>query len=335
MLEKPDLPDEILLAGVEREFGVRAASLEFLPLGADRHTAVYRLVDGGGAAYFLKLRLDEFDETSVAVPRFLSEHGVANVIAPYRTRTGRLWAGLSAPVGPARLILYPYIAGRDGYEVDLTDRQWVEFGAAVGRIHALALPPALQRQVRVEDYSPRWAARLGGFLGRLETCAGADPLAQQCAAFLAAQRPRILDLLARTGTYAQVLRALPPPTVLCHSDLHAGNLLIDATGRLYIVDWDAPILAPRECDLMYAGGGQFPAARSPAEEERLFYQGYGAVEIDRRALAYYRCARIVADLAVECELIFASAASAADRAREFRYMQSNFAPGGVLDIACR
>jgi hypothetical protein len=43
---------------------------------------------------------------------------------------------------------------------------------------------------------------------------------------------------------------------LCHSDIHAGNILIDVNDDFYIVDWDNPILAPKEHDLMFIGGGQ-------------------------------------------------------------------------------
>ena len=46
-----------------------------------------------------------------------------------------------------------------------------------------------------------------------------------------------------------------PDFIVCHFDIHAGNILIDDDGSLYIVDWDDPILAPKERDLMYIGGG--------------------------------------------------------------------------------
>jgi spectinomycin phosphotransferase len=328
MLEKPDLPDELLLSCLKREFGVRGAQLVFLPLGADRNTAVYRLT-GDNVVYFLKLRLGNFDETSVAIPSFLSGQGVTNVIAPQFTQAGRLWADLNA----YKLILYPFVEGRDGYEIALSDQHWAAFGAAVKQIHSLILPPALRRLVRVEDYASHWRDVLREFLEQIEAQTFQDPLAQQCAAFLASRREPVLDLIARAERYAQALRTCSLERVLCHADLHAGNLLIDNSDRVYIVDWDNPILAPKERDLMYAGGGQFANRRSPSEEERLFYQGYGRTQTDPAALAYYRYARIIEDLAVECELIFLSDTSGADRARQLRYLMSNFLPGNTIDIA--
>ena len=79
---------------------------------------------------------------------------------------------------------------------------------------------------------------------------------------------------------ARVLQARSPEFTLCHSDVHAGNLLIGADDAFYIVDWDSPILAPKERDLMFIGGGLMGAWRAPREEEALFYRGYGATRID-------------------------------------------------------
>jgi spectinomycin phosphotransferase len=36
---------------------------------------------------------------------------------------------------------------------------------------------------------------------------------------------------------------------------HAGNVVVGADNELTIVDWDEPILAPKERDLMFIGGG--------------------------------------------------------------------------------
>ena len=64
----------------------------------------------------------------------------------------------------------------------------------------------------------------------------------------------ILDLVQRAAYLAERLQGQPPPLVLCHSDTHAWNLLIDRRGKVYIVDSDNPILAPKERDLMFIGG---------------------------------------------------------------------------------
>ena len=121
--------------------------------------------------------------------------------------------------------------------------------------------------------------------------------------------------------------------VLCHADAHAGNILIDAQGALYIVDWDNPILAPKERDLMFIGGAQGFRGVTPAEEETLFYQGYGPAQIDPLALAYYRYERIIQDIAAFCEQLLLTGEGGEDREQSYGYLASNFLPGNTIEIA--
>ena len=277
------------------------------------------------------MRSGIFDETSVALPKFLSDQGSAHIIAPLATRTGQLWANLDN----FKVILYPFVEGRNGYEVDLSDRHWIEFGAALKHIHSVTLPSALSSRIQREAYSPRWREIVKTFLARIEDDVFDDPVAVKLAAFLQVKRREVIDLVERTERCAQTLQAHSPEFVLCHSDLHAGNILIAADGAFYLVDRAAPILAPKERDLMYAGGGQFGDARTPDEEERLFYRGYGPTPLDPNALAYYRYERIVEDIAVECEQIFSTAGGREDREQALRYLMSNFLPNGTIEIACQ
>jgi spectinomycin phosphotransferase len=331
MLEKPYLQDDKIIACVQAAYGLRVTAITFLPLGADLNTAVYRVTSDDGAVYFLKLRSGVFDETSVMLPKFLNDQGSAHIIAPLATSNGQLWANLDA----FKVILYPFIEGHNGYEVDLADQHWIEFGAALKRIHRVVLPPALSGRIQRETFSPKWREIVKNFMARIETDNDVDPVAAQLAAFLQSKRAEVLDLVARTERCAQALQDHSPGFVLCHSDLHAGNVLIEESGALYLVDWDAPLLATKERDLMYAGGGQFRDTRTPDEEERLFYRGYGLTQIDHTALAYYRYERIVEDIAVECEQIFSTAGGGEDRAQALRWLMSNFAPNGVIEIAYR
>ncbi len=351
MLEKPSLPDESIIVALQDEFGLRAAEVAFLPLGADQNTAAYRVVagdwtrdrtgdwtrdrtgdrTGDGRACFLKLRRGVFDETSVMLPKLLFDQGIPQIIPPLAARTGRLWAVL----GSFTMILYPYIEGRNGYEVALTDRQWVEFGAALRKIHTAPLPQALLRRIRRERYAPFWRQVVRLQLGQLDGCTYVDSIAKETAAFLKSKQENVLDLVRRAERLAQALQAHPPPNILCHSDLHAGNILVDASGAFYIVDWDDPILAPRERDLMYPGGAQGFIGHTPEEEEALFYQGYGPVRVDRRALAYYRYERIVQDIAIYSQQIFLTNEGGEDRQQALQYLKSNFLPNNTLEIAYR
>ena len=329
MLEKPDLSDERIASCLQDAYGLHRVQVAFLPLGADPNTAVYRVIANDDTMFFLKLRRGIFDETSVALPKFLSDQGIAQIIAPLATQSGQLWTSVDA----FKAIIYPFIEGRNGYVIDFSDRQWANLGTALKRIHTAGLPAALFGRIQQETYAPQGREIVKSFLERIEDDTFDDPTAVQLATFLKAKRDEVLDLVARAEWLSQSLQAHSPEFILCHSDMHAGNILIDADGALYIVDWDTPILAPKERDLMSVGGGLMGDWRTPKEEETLFYQGYGKAQIDPRALAYYRYERIIQDIAVYCEQLFLTNEGGKDREQALRYLMSNFLPNGTIEIA--
>lgn len=329
MLEKPDLADEKVVTCLQDEYGLTITQITFLPLGADINTAVYRAVTRDEIAYFVKLRSGPFAEISVLVPDWLYAQGIRVIIPPVATTVGELWASLD----DFRLIVYPFVRGRDGYETPITESQWRQFGTALRQIHAAAVPDALYPHIPQENYSAQWRDTVRQFLDSLTLNTYTDPIAAQAAEFLHGRRKQIGALVQRTEEMAQALRPQELPLVLCHSDLHAGNLLLVDGDGLYLVDWDNPVLAPKERDLMFVGGGQMKNWLTPKAEEALFYPTYGRVSVNATALAYYRYERIVQDIAAFCEQIFLTDAGGEDRAQALTYLQANFSPHGVLEIA--
>jgi spectinomycin phosphotransferase len=338
MLEKPAIPDESIIACLQAEYALDITRVEFLPLGADLNTAVYRLTAQDGTPWFFKLRSAYFDETSVLLPRLMADQGISQVIPPLPTRSGQLWGRLQAGVKTYTTILYPFIAGDNANAVPLSPQQWTEFGAALRRIHTLALPPHVQARIRREDFSPQWRKMVQDFLAQAADHLWDNPLEQDLASFLSAHQGDILGLLQQAEDFAAALRAQPPAFTLCHSDVHAYNLLLTPGGPLYIVDWDDPILAPKERDLMFIGGGQGFSGCTLEQEEDWFYRGYdglGQAPVDRAALAYYRFERILVDIAVICEQIFLSDDNRMDREQEVIWLKSNFDPGSTIEMAYR
>ena len=333
MLEKPDLPDERLVARLAAAYGLPLARVTFLPLGADVNTAVYRVEAADGAAgeraYFLKLRRGPFDDLTVALPAFLASRGLAAVIAPLPT----LDRQLATRLDPFTLALYPFVAGVDGYQAEISEAQWVALGAALKRLHSVRLPPAIRRALPREDYSPRYRQRVQAFLGRAQGSRFDDPLAAELAALLSAQAGPIQQLLAAAEALARQLPSQVRPLALCHGDIHNGNVLLSGATTLHIVDWDTALLAPKERDLMFVGSGLLGRQGKEAEEAAWFYQGYGPAQIDAAVVAYYRCERVVQDIDAFCQQILATTSDGQDRRQALRYLASQFEPRDVVAIA--
>lgn len=327
MLEKPDLPDVKIVDCLRNQYGLHLIHLAFLPLGADVNTAVYRVVTADETPYFVKLRRGVFDETAVTAPKFLSDQGIAQIIAPIATRAQQLWASLD----DFNLILYPFVEGHDGWDVDLSDRQWIDFGAALKGIHTAVAPPALRSSLPHETFSPQWREIVKTFQARVEEEIFDDPTAAKLAAFLKTKRDEISKLVGQAERLGLALQSRSLQFVLCHADLHAWNLLIDTSDTLYIVDWDTLTLAPKERDLMFVGAGM--GICDKAQQEALFYQGYGQTETDPIALVYYRYERIVQDIAAYCEQILLSDEGGEDREEGLQQLTSQFLPNAVVEMA--
>jgi Ser/Thr protein kinase RdoA (MazF antagonist) len=133
--------------------------------------------------------------------------------------------GASATVAGRALVVFPFVAGREG-----TDEDWVETARCLRRVHAttdLAAPVATMDEWCVDALRQRlqhpWIADRGEELARW---------------------------VDRLEGVIDAARHRPRPAVLCHNDIGPHNLLLDDRGLVVaILDWDYARLAPREHDL--------------------------------------------------------------------------------------
>lgn len=330
MLIKPDLKDETITECLKDAYGLDVAEISFLPLGADFNTAVYRITTSSQVDYFLKLRRGEFIDASVSVPKYLASFGIKQVIPPLTAKTRQLWTSLAS----FKAILYPYVEGRNGVETKLSEDQWVQFGAAIKKLHSTNIPNTLTSGTPREVFSSKWRETVKAFLMRIENEVFEEPVAVKMALFLKSKSSEILKLVERAEKLAATIQKQPLEYSLCHADIHGWNLIVDKEEALYIVDWDTLIFAPKERDLMFVGAGIWDSGRTTFTEESLFYQGYGQTKINLDAICYYRFERIIQDIGEYCEYIFLSDTGGDDRMQCFEHLQSVFLPNGAIERAC-
>ncbi len=328
MQQKPDLPETTIANHIQSGYDLKVTQVVFLPLGYDVHTAVYRVETSDGTLYFLKLRKGDFDPIAVLVPRYLSRDGIHTVISPLPTRSDQLFGKLKQYT----TILYPFIPGLNGYKVALTDDQWLALGQTLRSIHESRLPADLLKLIPKEIYDSRWRRDVSRFLDLVDRQSFTDPISNALAQFMRLQRGRISQMVIRAEALAGHLKQQAMEFVLCHCDAHPGNYLVASSGDFYLVDWDHPMVAPREHDLMFFSSG-VSGDPTQAYQERLFYQGYGPVEINQHALAYYRYERIIQDISEFCKQIFLSTYGHNDRQQSLDYLVGSFDPGNEVEAA--
>ncbi len=336
MRDDPGIDAGVIAACLADQYGIAVATVRFLPIGHDFNATVHEVTGRDGASFFLKIRSGPVHEPGLRTPRALIERGVRNILAPLPTRAGGLWCHL-AREGGATVVLYPFIRGKNAMVAGMTDAQWVEFGATLTAVHASGLERDLGGGciLPAETFGLPSAATVRRILDVVETTAfgvGATA-AVWFAAFWREQAGRIRAVLARAEELGRTLQGKTFDLVLCHADIHAANILVGDDGEIHLIDWDGPLLAPRERDLLFVVGSRIARRVTPREED-LFFAGYGRTVIDRDALVYYRYERIVEDLGEFGKSVFLDPAlGEAARAAEAGLGMSFFGPDGDIERA--
>ena len=330
--EDPGLGFDEISACLDTHYGLRVASVAFLPIGYDPNAAVYEVATGDGTAYLLKVRFGPVHEPGLLVPRALVDHGIRNVLAPLRTRSSELWCPLEGYPGYG-VVLYPFVSGENAMVAGLTDDQWQEFGSTLRDVHSSGLGERLRGRLPVEAFSLPSAAPVRRLLALVEETSFESAAATRFAAFLREHEGDIHRVLTRAKAMGRSLQTKSFEYILCHADIHAANILVGDDGRIHLIDWDEPLIAPRERDLLFVVGSKIARAVEP-REEALFFRGYGTVEIDPDALGYYRYERIIEDIGEFGKSVFLDPnLSERSRAEEVELTMSFFEPGGDIDRA--
>jgi spectinomycin phosphotransferase len=335
MLHPQELSSLQIGAVLAQAYGVRASHVVQRPAGADAGATVYQVTAEDGTRWWLKCRRYAVGDAVWNVLQHLrGSLGPADVSAPQSTRAG-------APAVQAEGLqwtLFAYVEGQSGFEAALSQAQWLRLGQVLRRVHETVLPAELAQGLAQPGFDDDTAVeRVGAWLQRGDAqWPLPDALAEEYLRAWRRHRPRIAEVLQRCVALRGQLSGQPWSRVLCHGDLHAGNLLLRDDGGLCLIDWDDMLLAPRERDLMFIGaavGGRWGRDDPPG-----FHDGYGALAADPARLAYYRHWRILHDLQEFHDLLLEPGAAArppSQRRQALRYMDEQFAPGNVVDAATR
>jgi spectinomycin phosphotransferase len=324
MTEKRPLSLQRIIDCLNANYGIAVNRLTLLPLGADRNASVYKAETRGSLSYFVKLKRSHRYDMSVAILALLHASGIQQIIPPIKTTDGEV----TQHIDDFTLTVYPFVDGQNGFCYNLTDDQWVALGKVLRRVHEFDVPSSIKDSIRREVYSSKWRQAVRSLLVQIDE----TPTGNELQGFLKQHRAAIHRLVDRAESLSQKIQEQSPEFVLCHSDIHGGNVLIDGKGAIYIVDWDEPIMAPKERDLMFIGGGVANTWNNPREEV-FFYKGYGKTHINRAILAYYRHERIVEDIAEYGQALLLTSVEGKNRLEMYKQFVGLFEPNGVVDIA--
>lgn len=268
------------------------------------------IAKGAKESFFIKVKRSGLSKTNTILS-FLAKNGINEIILPLDNRFGSGYTSFLE----YELAVFPYISGQDGFHKTLTDNQWTRFGTLLKKIHQLD-PTTIQPIVRNENLTAQ---------NLLQSKIYNEDAKDRGVDFDTESIDRLIEKVS--ALEPTVKNKLLKPC-FCHGDIHGGNLLISDSGNLFIVDWDDPIIGPKELDLMFIGGG-VENVWNKAEETQVFYSGYGTSAFDADLLAYIRSRRILDDFVFYYPELYQNKGSDL----MYKHFLNMFKPNGVIEIA--
>jgi spectinomycin phosphotransferase len=326
MINKPIQEQEIIEL-LKIHYGIDVQDTHVIAGGADINAFVYK-VDSKFHSYFVKFKYGDHDEINLSIISLLYDSGIEEIIFPIHTLEGQS----SQQLDRFRIIVYPFIDAPNGFTKKLTKEQWIKLGTALRKIHDTSVPPIIRKQIRQETYSAKWRKMVRALYTKIESDTSGDQITSDFTSFFIRNIDKIGRLVDGAEQLSNNIKPDSDKYVLCHSDIHAGNILVTNDDSIYIIDWDEPMLGPKERDLMFIGGGVGNVWNNP-QEIYDFYEGYGKPNIDKTILSYYRHERIVEDLALFGRDLLSDEQSNQSRLEMLKHFKDMFSPNGVVEIA--
>jgi spectinomycin phosphotransferase len=320
---------EHLLESIKKEYGVSISRAEKLNIGLDQHTAIYKLFSQTNEIYFLKIRSGNFNELCVNIPFWISTKlNSPHLIDPIKTINNKLFVKISS----FYLMLFPFINGQSGWDVSLTKEQFYGFGKFMFNLHSIDLPEKYLNCFAVETYNGIYRNSVKNVFGKIEN--GSNNIIKNFLDVLYENKKIVIEMIDYLEKVISEIDKKSKRMCLCHGDIHAGNLLINQD-NFYIVDWDTIILAPKEKDLMFIGGGIGNKWKND-EEIEYFYKGYGKkLRIDNNLIKYYRYERIIQDIYEFHQQIMNIETNEEERKLCFKLFKEQFEPDNVVETALK
>jgi spectinomycin phosphotransferase len=295
MKVEPVLDKAALFEVIQREYGLSVERLRFLPTGWTAYCYTVDCTDG--ERFFLKLTSDsdlvpfaasDRDFYLLMTYQLRTKQFLPNVACPVRTQSGRFTARCDSYL----LILFYFIEGTVVGHDGMSDDVLVKLARMIGILHR-STPEIEVEKPLVEGFD---IAFEGDLMDGLDALAGVTPGdkrgRRELRDLLLSRKGEMLGQLDRLKELQLLARATGKKMVVCHTDLHGENLMMDERGNLYIIDWEGAMIAPPEHDLFFFAGYDYFWDLFLPNYEREF----GPVSLEGNVFGFYYYRRMLEDL---------------------------------------
>ncbi len=275
MINEPDIDKDNLKSLLEEKYGLKVSHLVFQPKGEVSWSYIVHCEDA--TKYFFKIHKTQGLSLSrlELLYNLHSESGIQNISYPLKTKAGEL----EIKVNGSQSVLFNYIDGKTSGEQDLSQKDLENLGELLGKIHHSK--ESIGEFTIKEEFKSPFKEGINKIYENINTLEDLNEVQQETRNIYLDYKAIFLNELNELENTAKDLTSQDIEFVNCHGEPSPDNIMISESGKIYLIDWDAPIFAPKEKDLMF-----FTDRLEPV------MSGYGTIskdiQLNQDALKYYR-----------------------------------------------
>lgn len=275
MVTEPTIDKKHLIQIAENEFQILVKSLTFNPKGWASWSYIVETTDN--QKYFLKIYRDNnFNLQALDfLNRLSNKCEVKNITYPINTKSGEIILHVSG----YQVVVFNYISGVTSSEQKLNDEQLEKLGELLARIHQSknVIGPYFKK----EDFNNPYHDQVLSLLGKLDSLQSENNYQQEAKELYLKYKGKFLNEIELLDQLKLKLENSNLDFVNCHGEPSPDNIMIDDKGEIYLIDWDFPLFAPKEKDLLFFG-----------DRYNQILKGYGKVSrnmvINKEAESFYQ-----------------------------------------------
>src|SRR2546427_1275081 len=246
MLAESNIDESFLKDVIREKFGIRLVNLALVPKWETARG--YMIESSNHKSFFLKIYWDNKipDSAFMFADDLFAKAGIANIAHTILTSHSQM----RIQIRDFQIALFDWISGKTAQEHKLTDMQLERLGELLARIHQ-SKPIVGEYPIR-ENFEIPFKDRLVAILSDTSEITGDSTKYQtKLKLFLEPHRQEFMQELETLEKLQRKVKAMRLEFVNCHGEPSPGNVLSSDDGEIYLLDWDEPISAPKEKDLLF------------------------------------------------------------------------------------
>lgn len=244
MISEPTIDKTQLIPLLEESYNIKVETILFNPKG---EASWSYSIETSDKKYFLKLiKSKDFNSDPYEFTfRLFSEGNIQNIVHPLKVASGEI----SLLFEEFNLVLFDYIDGKTIREQALNEHHLEELGEILAKIHQSK--DIVGAYTQKEGFDNPHKADIINIYKSLESLGELNEIQEKTKHLYLDYKEKFLDEQNKLEELISKLKSQNIEFVNCHGEPSPGNVIVSKDGKIYLIDWDFPLFAPKEKDLLF------------------------------------------------------------------------------------